>query len=132
MIPVDTTDAPFAVPPVIVLDLPAPPSVNRLRKIDWDGWNVARNWRNRADPMVLWNRSKRRGQPIAIKGKVELDITISEGHTGIDADNGLKILIDYLRRIGAIEDDCQKFVRKITVQFGEAPEGCRVVVRGIA
>jgi hypothetical protein len=92
-----------------------------MRKIDWEGGRVARLWRDRADPIVLWNRSVRKEQPRRIIGRFEILLTISEAHTAIDLDNGIKVLIDYLRRIQAIEDDSPKFFRKLTVEFGEAP-----------
>jgi Holliday junction resolvase RusA-like endonuclease len=54
---------------------------------------------------------------------------LSEHHTKIDLDNGLKALIDYLRRIELIEDDSHKHMRRLVVEWGIAPMGCRVTVR---
>lgn len=128
--PIDTSAAPFATPPVIVLDLPAPPSVNRTRKWDPASERMVNKWKDAADKFVLSQRGRQ--NPRKIYGAFELLIVMSEKHTGIDLDNGIKALIDYLRRIDTIQDDAQRFLRKLTVEWGDAPEGCRVHVRGIA
>lgn len=123
-------DPPFAVPPDIVLDLPAPPSVNRTRKIDWKGKRQVAAFQNVADAYVLAAKG-RANSPLRLTKipRFELTITMSEHHTRIDLDNGLKALIDYLRRIGLIEDDSPKHMRRLVVQWGLAPFGCRVTVR---
>jgi Holliday junction resolvase RusA-like endonuclease len=126
---IDTSDAPFAAPPVIVLDLPVPPSVNKTRKLRPAGVVILAKWKDAADKFVLAQRAR---QPRKISGGFELIVTFSEQHTGMDLDNGLKALIDYLRRIDAIQDDAQKYLRRLTVEWGDAPEGCRVHIRGIA
>lgn len=107
----------------IVLDLPVPPSVNRTRRIDWAGHVKFKRWRDTADQLVLAARSHGR-----IPGPVFIYITLSESHTRIDLDNGLKWLLDYLKRIEVIEDDRQSIVRKVILEWGFAPEGCRVEV----
>lgn len=122
-------DVPFAVPPVIVFDLPVPPSVNRTRRLDMTSLTRTNTWKRAADGFVL---AQRRSQPRKIHGPFELLIVMSEAHTGIDLDNGVKALIDYLRRIDAIQEDAPKFLRKFTVEWGDAPEGCRVHIRGLA
>jgi Holliday junction resolvase RusA-like endonuclease len=61
--------------------------------------------------------------------RFELLIILSENHTRIDLDNGLKALIDYLRKIELIEDDSPKHMRRLVVEFGLAPFGCRVTVK---
>lgn len=131
--PIDTSDAPFATPPVVVLDLPAPPSVNRTRMVDWKGRAGHRRWVETCDQLVLASRCRTRDpQPRRVPGQYEVLIVMSEAHTGIDLDNGIKALIDYLRKIEIVEDDSPKFFRKLTVEWGSAIEGCRVHVRGIA
>ena len=72
--------------------------------------------------------SRRKPQPRSISGRVEIEITLADGYRG-DLDNTLKALLDYLRRIEAIEGDGPKHVRRLVVQWGEAPEGIRVAVR---
>jgi Holliday junction resolvase RusA-like endonuclease len=119
-------DAPFHCPPDIVLDLPVPPSVNRTRKIDYA-------WQNVSDQFIIAARG-RSNSPLRLRKimRFEAIVTLSEHHTKIDLDNSLKCLIDYLKRIEVIEDDGPKFMRRVTVEWGIAPMGCRVVVRPIA
>lgn len=120
---------PFAVPPVIVFNLPVPPSVNRTRKLDMASLVYVNRWKDAADRFVI---AQRRLQPRKIYGAFELLITMSEAHTRIDLDNGIKALIDYLRRVDVIQNDSPEYLRRLTVEWGEAPEGCRVTVRGVA
>jgi len=46
----------------------------------------------------------------------------------MDLDNCCKVLIDYLRRIELIANDAPKNMRRLVVEWGEAPEGVRVEV----
>lgn len=124
------SDPPFAVPPDVILDLPAPPSVNRTRKIDWKGKSQLKAWGNVADGYVLAAKG-RQISPLKLRRikKFDLHVVMSEHHTRIDLDNGLKALIDYLRRIDLIEDDGPKHMRRLVVEWGRAPHGCRVTVK---
>jgi Holliday junction resolvase RusA-like endonuclease len=124
------TDPPFAVPPDIVLDLPAPPSVNKVRRVDWSAVRSVKAWQNVANAYVLAAKG-RTNSPLRLTkiARFELHIVMSEHHTGIDLDNGLKSLIDYLRKIELIEDDSPKHMRGLHVVWGTAPHGCRVTVR---
>ena len=126
------TDPPFAVPPDIVLDLPAPPSVNRTRRVDWAATKVVKAWQNVANAYVLAAKG-RSNSPLKLNKvpRFELRIVMSENHSKIDLDNGLKALIDYLRKIELIEDDSPKHMRRLVVEFGHAPFGCRVTVKSI-
>ncbi len=123
-------DPPFACPPDIILDLPSPPSVNRTRKIDWAASRDVKAWRNVANAYVLHakTRTVRPLKLVKVK-RFQLTVVLSEHHTNIDLDNGLKALIDYLRRIELIEDDSHKHMRRLVVEWGIAPMGCRVTVR---
>jgi Holliday junction resolvase RusA-like endonuclease len=127
------SDPPFAVPPDIILDLPAPPSVNRTRRVDWASARTVKAWANVADAYVLAAKG-RQISPLRLKKikRFELHIAMSEHHTKIDLDNGLKALIDYLRRINLIEDDSPKHMRGLHVTWGLAPMGCRVTVKEVA
>ena len=58
-----------------------------------------------------------------------MSITMSESLWRIDPDNGLKCLIDFLRRIDLIENDSPRFARRIVLQWGKAPEGVRVEIQ---
>lgn len=116
----------------IVLDLPPPPSVNRTRQVNWAARSKVRAWTNVADGYVLAAKG-RQVRPLVLTKipKFELTVILSEHHTRIDADNGLKALIDYLRRIELIEDDSYKHMRRLIVEWGIAPFGCRVIVRPV-
>lgn len=114
----------------IVLDLPPPISVNKLRKIDWAWSKRVKEWKRSADNYVLAAKCRTENPLKLIKvSRFELWITLSESMVDIDADNGLKHLIDYLRRIDLIENDAKKNMRALHIMFGVAPIGCRVVVR---
>lgn len=127
------TDPPFAAPPDIVLDLPPPPSVNRTRRVDWSAIRGVKAWQNVANAYVLAAKG-RAISPLKLAkiSRFELLVVLSEHHSKIDLDNGLKALIDYLRRIELIEDDSPKHMRRLVVEFGLAPMGCRVTVRACA
>lgn len=124
-------DPPFACPPDIMIELPVPPSVNRSRRINWAARPKFMKWLGMADKCVLAARCRVRDsiRNRCIEGPFEAIITLSEAHTKMDLDNGVKALIDFARRVELIEDDCQKFFRRLTVQWGEAPTGCKLVLR---
>lgn len=126
-------DRPFAMPPEITLDLPAPPSVNRTRRVDWKGKRQLVAWGNVADGYVLAAKG-RAVNPLRLTKikRFELLITLSEKNNRLDLDNGLKALIDYLRRIELIEDDSPRHMRRLVVELGIAPFGARVTVRPCA
>lgn len=126
------TDPPFAPPADIVLDLPFPPSVNRTRRFDFAAQRVINAWKNVANGYVLAAKSRQRS-PLKLTKvpRFELHIVMSE-KSRMDLDNGLKALIDYLRKIEVIEDDSPKHMRRLVVEFGHAPFGCRVTVRPCA
>lgn len=127
---VDTSDRPFGLPIDVVLDLPVPPSVNRTRKVDFASQRIVNEWKQAADSLVMAMRKP--GDRRRLRGRFELLVTMSDVHTRADLDNGLKSLIDYLRRIEVIENDSPKFFRKLTVEWGDAPHGCRITVRPFA
>lgn len=126
-------DPPFAAAPDIVLDLPAPPSVNKVRRVDWSSVRVVKAWQNVSNAYVLAAKG-RTNSPLKLTKvpRFELHIVMSEELSKIDLDNGLKALIDYLRKIELIEDDSPKHMRKLVVEWGRAPFGCRVTVRPCA
>lgn len=129
-------DAPFHCPPDVVLDLPVPPSVNKTRRYDTVCTRLVRDWKDRAMPMVLAAKTSK-DNPLRLSKikRFEIAIVISEDHTNMDLDNGIKTLIDYLKAIEIIKDDSPKNLRGLTVIWGsreDAPEGCRVYVKPIA
>ena len=127
-------DRPFAPPLDVVLDLPAPPSVNRVRKIDWRMAKKFQGWTRSANALVLAAKMRQR-DPIKICNRLlrfEVHIVLSEHHTKIDLDNGVKWLVDYLKKIEVIFDDGPQHMRRLVVEWGTAPEGARVTVRPMA
>ena len=104
-------------------DLPVPPSVNQTRKFDYWRAQKAVRWAAKADALLLATKYR----PLHIS-QFELRITFSEDHSRMDLDNGLKCLIDYLRRIEAIVNDAPQNMRRLVVEWGEAPEGVRVQI----
>ena len=82
---------------------------------------TAKNTRNH--PLF---KAESKQAPIA--GRYELHITVSPS-VRQDLDNPLKALIDGVRRWGFVTDDSPKYLRKLVVEWGEAPEGVRVTVR---
>jgi hypothetical protein len=108
---------------MIVLDLPAPLSVNRTRRIDWAAKPKIARWIRAADLLVM-SQGKR---PTPISGRFQVTVTLPDT-AALDLDNSPKQVIDYLRRIELITNDNPKHMRRVVIEFGEAPEGCRVCV----
>jgi Holliday junction resolvase RusA-like endonuclease len=125
----DMAAPPLALAPEVTLDLPAPPSVNRTRKLDFSSLRISNAWKNVANEYVLVAKT-RKISPLKLTKipRFELHIVMDES-SRTDLDNGLKILIDYLRKIELIENDSPKHMRRLVISFGTAPFGCRVTVR---
>lgn len=111
---------------MITLDLPMPPSVNRIwRRKGGGGMYLAKeyqDWIKQADGFLLAQKRELKGS--AIKGPFELRLTISDRDRRGDLDNRLKTILDFCQRVNLISND--KHAEKITLQWGRAPEGCRV------
>ena len=101
----------------IVLDLPAPLSVNRTRRIDYSSMPAHRQWKRQADSLFLFQKRQCLAGG-AITGPFEATITISSS-CRLDLDNGIKCLIDTAREYGLVPDDSPKFLRKLIVEFGQ-------------
>jgi Holliday junction resolvase RusA-like endonuclease len=123
---------------VITLDLPCPPSVNRLRRLDKAGlWRLDR-WRENADNMITaqWATAKFRGKlkPTLVGYPVSITVKLSENER-LDLDNVSKALLDYLKRIEIISDDSKRFVRRLLLEWvapEEAPDGVRVTISSVS
>lgn len=124
-----TTDRPFGCPADVTLELPFPPSVNRTRKIDWKGNKTLQAWKKTADGLVTLYKRNFGVKNKPIKGPFEAIITLSEHHGHNDADNSAKHLIDYARRLELIVDDSPKYLRRVVIEWGVAPEGCTLLLR---
>ena len=109
---------------MIVIDLPAPLSVNRTRRIDWRAKKRIDAWQKNADAHFLLQK---RNLPAPIVGRFEILITLRDG-SQTDADNAIKGVIDAVRRFRLVSDDDPKHMRRVVIEFGDV-EGCRVTVR---
>lgn len=108
------------------LDLPQPMSVNDTRRINWRAKPRIDAWVRSADALVL-SQGK---LPQRIGGRYKLTVVLSES-SRLDCDNALKQPIDYLRRLNLVSNDSPRYLREITIKFGDAPEGCRLTVEAI-
>lgn len=106
-----------------VLHLPFPLWVNKTRRVDWRNAHKARRWVQQADQLVMTQKPL-----VRLTGAFEIEVLLDEHHGELDPDNGLKILIDYLRRIEIIVDDSKRYFRRLVVEWGDAPHGCKVTV----
>ena len=109
----------------LVLDLPTPPSVNRTSgdRLGNEHPKV-RQWRRSADAHLLYTRQSNRLRLIG--GLVTIDIWWDIQMVG-DIDNRIKHLLDYLQRLNVITNDSR--CRRLLVDYGTAPDGCRVRLR---
>ena len=110
---------------MIVLDLPAPLSVNATRKIAWRFKAKIDAWQRNAD--AHFTTQKRRLMAEPVPDRFEVVVTLPED-SAIDLDNTPKLVIDALRRFRLIADDDRKHMRRVVLEFGDAPTGCRVTV----
>jgi Holliday junction resolvase RusA-like endonuclease len=135
MILITAADRPFALPPdsiEIVLDLPFPPSVNHIwRKGGGKMFRSARylRWISNADMAVMAAKQYPRRK---ITGPFAAHILLSEAAGQGDADNRIKVCLDWLqsRDIVLNDRDCRD-VRATWVSAELAPKGCRVTVRSL-
>lgn len=119
-------DPPFACPPDIVLDLPAPPSVNRLWRVSKSSViksDVYKRWTKTADGMLLELGQLKGVKPI--RGRFTALIVVKRSNK--DLDNHSKAVLDFLQSRNFIVDD--KLCEEITLRWGDAPTGCRVTVK---
>lgn len=111
----------------VVLDLPRPISVNQLRRINWAAHKRAADWRKMANAYLLVAKTMKNVRFDRID-RFEITITLDETRVFIDLDNTVKLLIDYLCDVGVIANDAPQNMRKLTVQWGDAPLGARVTI----
>lgn len=112
---------------MVSLDLPMPPSTNRLwRSV---GQRVIKSEEYRRWLHVAgWQLKEQRAGRVA--GRVEVGLTI--GKTTGDLDNRTKALLDLLVLHEVIEGDGPAIVRRIVLAIDESIEGCRVTVKPMA
>ena len=113
-----------------VFDIPVPPSVNRTRKVYWQGHRKLEKWRSDVGWHLVGNGQHRKA-PFRL-GRYELIVTLDRSKCRLDPDNVLKAGIDLLRHLNFIADDGPKHCERIVVEWGQAPDGCRLTLRGVA
>lgn len=124
----DYADPPFACPPGIIIDLPMPPSVNRIWRANRAGPKAVSispeyaAWKRHADGMAL-SMAQFRGLK-TIVGPFEAKIVLRRQRG--DLDNRSKGVLDWLQSRGVIADD--KYCERLVLEWGDAPTGCRVTV----
>jgi len=111
------------------LDLPIPPSVNRLRRVDWAGNKKRHEYYLRTDLFLVAHGP--RPPPVRlITGTFEIRIQIPESLSGIDLDNHAKAILDYLVSREFIPDDAKKYLRRLTIEWGSPTPACHVTIKG--
>ena len=114
----------------LIIDLPAPPSVNSVWRSRQgkngkpqyylDGKYKA--WKRECDQLCIahgWAKQ-------AVTGPYSVILRLSQAKRRGDCDNRLKATLDWLRKAGLTEDDSK--CERSTAEWGEAPMGCRVFV----
>lgn len=125
----DYADAPFHVPADIVIDLPTPISVNRIWRHNRAGKGRVSispeyaSWKRSADALAM-STGQFRGLK-TIVGPFEAHIVVKRVRG--DLDNRAKGVLDWLQSRSVIVDD--KYCERLTMEWGDAPTGCRVTVR---
>lgn len=129
---IDTSDRPFAPPADIEVDLPMPPSVNRIWRANRAGKNKVSispeydQWRRHADRLAMALGSCRGVKKIMGKFEAKIVLKRQKG----DLDNRVKGVLDWAQSRELIRDDqdCERLI----VEWGEAPHGCRLILRPVA
>jgi crossover junction endodeoxyribonuclease RusA len=119
------SDPPFALSP-ITLDLPPPISVNRIWRKTKSGVIKSKDyehWIKRADAMLVELGQLKGVKPVP--GKFVAQITVRR--MKLDLDNSAKVVLDFLQSRMFITND--SLCEELTLRWGEAPTGCRVIVR---
>ena len=111
----------------MLLNLPAPPSVNRMT-FTRGGMPLGNTspkikaWTEQADLALIEGGFRFPTGTALIYGRFKIDITFTRDRG--DLDNRIKPLLDYLQRRQIIEND--RLCDKITAQWGETKLGCQI------
>lgn len=125
----DFSDPPFLAPIETSIDLPAPPSINKVLRNHGKGTRLKQAWIENADMHVMVAGGLRR--LTKMPGKFEVTLVLAEKSVGLDLDNSIKLAIDYARRLGLIINDDKRYMRAVHIVWGEAPKGCRIILRSV-
>jgi len=130
--PTNTADRPFALPAdsvEIIVDLPFPPSTNRIWRAR--GQRVYRSqeyieWCEAADMHVMAARQYPKRK---INGPFEAQILLKPHRLGLDLDNRIKAVLDWAQSRSIIEND--KHCRRLTAEWREQEVECRLTLRSL-
>jgi Holliday junction resolvase RusA-like endonuclease len=133
---IDYIDPPFMAPLECVMDIPFPPSTNKLWRISGRRNHLSAEyqaWRKQADMAVIANGTWR--NRVAMPAHFTALILLSTEHrtARTDGDNRIKACLDWAQRIGLITNDakCDEVTAR-WVPTHEAPHGARLVLRSVA
>lgn len=116
---------------MIILHLPIPPSVNALYRVRGGVPRKServKTWVGAAHGHFLEQGGHKAGK---IVGRFHLTVILDEKRRGTsDADNRLKVLLDYLEK-GARVISNDRLADSITVRWGHAPVGCTVMIEPV-
>jgi hypothetical protein len=87
-------------------------------------------WHQVADREVLAAGDVRRLPRIS--GQFQATVMLDEKSCRADLDNGIKALIDYARGIELVSDYSRRFLRRLVVEWGEVPTGCRLTLTPVS
>jgi Holliday junction resolvase RusA-like endonuclease len=107
----------------IGIDLPSPPSVNKITGRKVYRSKTYLDWMAAADTMVMANRQYPKRKIVTeFCAHLVLDHSVRG-----DIDNHVKVVLDWAQSRDVIKNDrdCQRLV----VERGEAPAGCRLTLR---
>lgn len=127
--PEPIVDRPFAPPIETIIDMPPPPSVNETRKMYGPGSRLLAQWRHQAGMRVLLDGGMKR--PTKMPGQFEATVILCERQCRCDLDNAVKAVIDYAKILELIIDDGPRYMRRVTIEWGEAPQGARLILRSV-
>jgi Holliday junction resolvase RusA-like endonuclease len=109
-------------------ELPWPPSVNRAYA-NTDSGRVKtaelREYVRHASGALFAQRVPTR----RIAHPCEITLTQHAPTTAGDVDNGVKVILDCLKKFGVLHDDNRKIVKRVIAEDGDREEGGRVEVR---
>ena len=121
---------------MIILDLPPPPSTNRLWAIYGDGaskrfgtTNEYKAWQKAADAAVMMAHALRGVEKITGPFRATIEL---QPIAAADLDNRAKACLDYAQRVEVIADDrnCRELHMR-WVDASEAPQGCRLKLEAL-
>lgn len=131
-VPPSTVDRPFGIGPDIEVHLPMPISANRLwrsRKAGKGRVSLSpeyKSWKVQADMLAIAMGSLRGVKKI--QGAFEASIIIKRGRG--DLDNRIKGVLDWAQSRELVRNDSE--CEKLTIQYGDAPHGCKLTLRAVA